>query len=62
MSTEDDVFGNATDVVNAMILGALENLCEECGINRLRELDFSQLATVTTSVEGCHTSNERNTA
>jgi hypothetical protein len=50
-STDNDVSGNATVVVNAMILGALEDLCEECGINYLRKLDFSQLATVTTSVE-----------
>lgn len=62
MSTDEDVFGNATAVVNGMILGALEDLCEECGINQLRKLDFSQLATVTTSVEARHVSNKKSTA
>ncbi len=62
MSTDDDVVGNATVVVNAMISGALENLCEECGINHLRKLDFSQLATVTRSVEARHISKGKSTA
>ena len=62
MSTENDVFGNATDVASAMILGALEDFCEKCGIRQLRKLDFSQLATVTTSAETRHISKRKATA
>ena len=61
MSSENDVFGNSTDVVNAMILGALEDLCEKCGIRQLRKLNFSQLATVTTSAETRHISKRKAT-
>lgn len=51
MSTDDNISGNATFVVNEMILGALEDRCKECGMTQLRQLDFSQLATVTTFIE-----------
>lgn len=54
MSIDNNVFGNATSVINEMILGAIEGCCRECGIDRLRKLDFSQLATVTTSIEEHH--------
>jgi hypothetical protein len=61
-STDYHTSGNATDVVNAMILGALENFCEECGINHLRKLNFSQLSTASTSIEARHISNDKFTA
>ena len=61
-SIDYDISGNATAVVDAMISGAIEDLCEECGTNYLRKLNFSQLATVTTSVEVPHISNEKKTA
>jgi len=54
MSTDDDIYGNATLVANEMITGAIEDRCEECGMAQLRLLDFSQLATATTSVETGH--------
>lgn len=51
MSVDKNVFGNATMVVSEMVGVALENFCEECGMINLRKLNFSQLATVTTTVE-----------
>ena len=51
MSVDDDICGNATDVANAMILGSVKDCCEKCGMKKLRQLDFSQLATATTAVE-----------
>ena len=39
--------GNATDVANAMIIGATEGYCEEHAMEALNRLDFSQLADAT---------------
>lgn len=36
MSVDNNIFGNATAVANAMILGAIEDCCEECGMKNLR--------------------------
>lgn len=43
--------GNVTDVAFEMIRGATNGLCEEHGLEALRALDFSQLASVTTTVD-----------
>jgi len=51
MSVDKNIYGNATAVVNAMIKCAIEDCCEECGIKNLRQLNFSQLATVTKTME-----------
>jgi hypothetical protein len=51
MSTDESVGGNATIVAHEMIKGALEGYCPECGMDALRRLDFSQLATVTKTIE-----------
>lgn len=48
MSVDDDIFGNATHMANEIILGATEDYCEEC-IERLHNLNFSQLSTATTT-------------
>jgi hypothetical protein len=39
--------GNATDVANAMIVGAASGYCEQHALEALTRLDFSQLAAVT---------------
>jgi hypothetical protein len=54
MSVDKDVGGNATSVACAMIKCAIEDCCEECGMKRLWQLDFSQLATATTTIEEEH--------
>ena len=59
MAVDDNIFGNATSVANAMILGAIEDRCEECGMTQLRQLDFSQLATATTSIEARHVTKRK---
>lgn len=51
MSVDKDIYGNATAVANAMIMCAIEDCCEECGMKKLQRLDFSQLATATTTIE-----------
>ena len=43
--------GNATDVANAMIVGATDGYCAEHGLEALDRLDFSQLATATTEID-----------
>lgn len=48
---------NDTDIANAMIHGATMNYCEAHGLYALENLDFSQLATVT-SVEDCDFQHE----
>jgi hypothetical protein len=62
MSVDENIFGNATSVANAIILGALEDCCEECGMTKLRQLDFSQLATVTTTVEARNITKKKSRA
>ncbi len=62
MSTDGDSTGNATMEASDMILGALEDLCEACGMTALRELDFSQLATVTTTIEEASTPDHKKKA
>ena len=47
-STDDDEYGNATDVANEIIMGATDGFCPEHGLENLNRLDFSQLATITT--------------
>jgi hypothetical protein len=51
MSVDKDIYGNATAVATAMIRCAIEDCCEECGMKKLRELDFSQLASATKTIE-----------
>jgi len=51
MSTDNNVGGNATVVADKMIRVAMEGYCAECGMDTLRRLDFSQLATVTKTIE-----------
>jgi hypothetical protein len=46
-----DGLGNATDIVNALIEGVTERLCEHCGMEALNRLDFSQLANVTATAD-----------
>jgi len=38
---------NATDIACEMIIGAMTDYCEECGLQALQRLDFSQLASAT---------------
>lgn len=47
MTTDEQVEGNATREANAAISAAASGLCEECALNHLLRLDFSQLARVT---------------
>jgi hypothetical protein len=49
---------NATGIAAAVIDGALEDYCDECGNEHLARMDFSQLATVTAGTER-HTSRKR---
>ena len=51
MSVDRSTYGNATLVASEMIVGAIEDFCEECGMINLRKLNFAQLATVTTTIE-----------
>ena len=43
------------EVVSAMIEGATDGLCDECGTRFLERLDFSQLASATASDESHET-------
>jgi hypothetical protein len=40
VSIDEDVFGCATEVANAIIKGAIEGYCEEHGMEHLNKLDF----------------------
>lgn len=50
-------FGNATLIAKHMIVGALQNLCEDCGFAALMRLDFSQLSSATALNENHKISN-----
>lgn len=50
-SVDDDIFGNSTIVASEMIMGVVEDYCEECGMVKLRKLNFAQLATATTTTD-----------
>ncbi|MEW6058402.1 MAG: TIR domain-containing protein [Bdellovibrionota bacterium] len=47
MSTNNDVWGNATGEVDEMIKCATDGYCEEHSLEGLRNLDFSQLSSAT---------------
>jgi hypothetical protein len=49
MTTDEDLEGNATLEASEMILGGAAGYCEECALERWRRLDFSQLASPTSS-------------
>jgi hypothetical protein len=49
MTTDDSVGGNATGTVDAMLRTAISEYCETHGRELLARLDFSQLASATTS-------------
>jgi hypothetical protein len=53
--------GNKTDVMRAMVHGAMDNYCEEHGMEALERLDFSQLST-STAVEDIHPVEQPSTA
>jgi hypothetical protein len=50
-TVDKDISGKATAVADVMIKCAIENCCEKCGMERLRLLDFSQLASATSTIE-----------
>ncbi len=43
--------GNSTDIAAATIIAATDGMCTECSVRRLHRLDFSNLATVTSTPE-----------
>lgn len=43
--------GNKTELMRAMVRGAIENYCEEHGLEALKRLDFSQLSSSTAVVD-----------
>jgi len=47
----EKIGGNLTPLAIAMIRGATEGCCEECGANALDRLDFSQLSSATFTEE-----------
>jgi hypothetical protein len=47
LSVDDDVGGNATHVAHDLILTASDGCCEQCALEPLIRLDFSQLASAT---------------
>jgi hypothetical protein len=57
MTTDEDLEGNATLEASEMILGGAAGYCEECALERLRRLDFSQLASPTSSADIHDTGN-----
>jgi len=59
MSVDKDIYGNATAVANAMIQCAIEDSCEECGMKNLQQLNFSQLATATKTIEAKHNRKDK---
>jgi hypothetical protein len=57
MTSDEDVAGNATLEANEMISGGMEGFCEEHALEKWRRLDFSQLASATSSTDR-HERNE----
>jgi TIR domain-containing protein len=54
MTTNEKLAGNATREASAAISAAASGLCEECAIDHLLRLDFSQLARVTSEYDDNH--------
>lgn len=46
MSVDEDITGNATDIVDQMLHGVSKGCCEKCGIEQLNALNFSQLSII----------------